>query len=45
MGLVDKLDHPVVFVIFLTLAVLGVKAFGKWAFTQLGWDGPRAFFT
>jgi hypothetical protein len=45
MRVIESLDHPIPFIIAITLAVLGVKALGKWAFTRLGWDGPKAFFS
>lgn len=39
MEFLKKLDHPVMFLLFLTLAVTGLKAFLTWGATELGADG------
>lgn len=42
--LVDELDHPVPFVFFTTLAVLGMASLATWGFKRLGMPGPASFF-
>jgi hypothetical protein len=39
-GKVKKLDQPVIFMITITLIVLGTTAFLSWGFSSLGWTGP-----
>lgn len=41
---VDELNHPLPFVIFTTLAVLGFAAIATHLFKQMGMPGPAAFF-
>lgn len=38
----DALDHPIVFVFFLTLAVIGMQSVLTWAFKSLNAPGPAA---
>lgn len=40
----DALDHPVIFIFFVTLAVCGMSALLTWGFKTLGWTGPAALF-
>jgi len=40
--LLETLDHPIVFVLFLTIAVLGMKALLEAGFKGLGWSGATA---
>jgi hypothetical protein len=35
-----KLDHPIIFVLTITLCVVGMIAVLSWAFAGLGWTGP-----
>jgi hypothetical protein len=37
-----KLDHPLLFLLFLLLALKGLEAFLTWGFKELGWSGPAA---
>lgn len=39
-GKVKKLDQPIVFMLSITLIVVGVSAFLSWGFSSLGWTGP-----
>lgn len=45
MKTVDALDHPLPFLLAITIAVFAVRAFAKWGFARLGWSGPLAFFS
>lgn len=36
----EKLDHPVIFAISVTLVVVGTIAVMSWGFNALGWNGP-----
>jgi hypothetical protein len=36
----SDLDHPIVFLLAVTLGVVGLMALGSWAFTSMGWKGP-----
>lgn len=36
----EKLDHPIVFAISVTLVVVGTISVLSWAFSSLGWNGP-----
>lgn len=38
----DGLDHPIVFVLFMTFAVCGTMALLTWAFKAAGMPGPAA---
>lgn len=40
--LMSTLDHPIVFVLFLTIAVLGMKSLLEAGFKTVGWSGPTA---
>lgn len=42
MELLKKLDHPILFILFLLLALKGLEALGTWGFKSLGWAGPAA---
>jgi hypothetical protein len=35
-----KFDHPLIFVLTITLCVVGMIAVLSWLFTVLGWSGP-----
>lgn len=39
---VESLDHPIVFIFFTTLAVLGMSALMTWGFKRAGMSGPAA---
>lgn len=36
----EKLDHPLVFAVSITMVVLGMMALMGWAFASLNWTGP-----
>lgn len=40
----DSLDHPVFFVIVITVAVVCMSSIASWGFKALGWPGPAALF-
>jgi hypothetical protein len=40
--LVEALDHPIIFILFVTLAVCGMSTMLTWGFKSLGWSGPAA---
>lgn len=40
----DALDHPLLFILFMTMAVFATAALLTWAFKSLGWTGPANFF-
>jgi len=42
MDIVKKLDHPLMFLLFLLLALKGLEALFTWGFKELGWSGPAA---
>lgn len=37
---IESLDHPIPFIFFVTLAVLGMSCLLTWGFKSLGWTGP-----
>lgn len=37
---IEKLDHPLIFAITITLIVVGTIAVFSWLFMSLGWVGP-----
>lgn len=39
---ISKLDHPLLFLFFLLLALKGLEAVLTWAFKEAGWQGPAA---
>ncbi len=39
----DKLDHPLLFILFLWLALHGFSAFVTWGAKEWGWPGLAAF--
>lgn len=41
----DSLDHPVMFLIFLLVALTALRALAKWGFTRLNMPGPAALFS
>lgn len=43
MGIKD-LDHPVLFLLFVSLGVLGVMSLGGYITGRLGWTGAQGFF-
>lgn len=40
---IKAFDHPLLFVLFVTMAVLGMQAALTWGFKELGWNGAAAF--
>lgn len=38
--MLDKLDHPVPFLIFTSMGVIGMMALFAWLFSTLNWTGP-----
>lgn len=36
-------NHAFLFFIFITMGVLGARAFLKYSFKRLNWSGPAAF--
>lgn len=40
----SKLDHPVMFLLFLVLALTGLKAFLAWGAEELQLSGPANLF-
>lgn len=42
--IVNELEHPLPFVFFMTLSVLGTMAVGAYLFGRLGMPGPAGFF-
>lgn len=38
------LDHPVLFLLFVSVGVLGVMSLGGWITGMLGWTGAQGFF-
>jgi len=36
----DKFYHPLVFLIVITMGVIGMTAFFSWAFSSMNWTGP-----
>lgn len=38
--MLEKLDHPLVFLLTITLGVIGVTALLSWLFASLKWTGP-----
>lgn len=38
-----RFDHPLMFIIFVTMAVLGMQAALTWGFKAVGWNGAAAF--
>lgn len=42
--LLDSLDHPIVFVVLMTIAVVSLAAIFVWLFKAAGWPGPAALF-
>lgn len=40
----EKLDHPLVFLLTISLGVAAVWAFISWGLASLGWTGPLGLF-
>lgn len=40
--MLDSLDHPVVFILFVSLAVCGMLAILTWGAKAAGWSGAAA---
>lgn len=40
MAKLDDFDHPAIFLLAVTLGVIGMMALGSWFFTSVGWKGP-----
>lgn len=40
---IKNLDHPLLFVLFVTMAVLGMQAALTWAAKSIGWTGLATF--
>jgi hypothetical protein len=36
----EDFDHPIVYVLTITMCVIGVTALMSWGFSSLGWTGP-----
>lgn len=36
----DDLDHPLLFLLIITIGVIGVTSLLSWGFASLGWTGP-----
>lgn len=43
METIKRLDHPLLFIVFVTMAVLGMQAALTWGFKEIGWNGAAAF--
>ena len=43
-GKLEKLDHPFVFLITITLGVFGMAAFISWGLSSMGLTGPLGIF-
>lgn len=37
-------DHPIVFLLVMTIGVFSVAAILSWAFASMGWTGPLGLF-
>ena len=37
---IKKLDHPLLFLLFLLLALKGLESVLTWGFKEVGWAGP-----
>jgi len=42
-SLIEELNHPLLFVLFLLFALWGMAAMLTFVFKRLGWAGPAAF--
>jgi len=40
--MLEKLDHPLLFVLFMMMAMLGMQAIITWGAKEMGWDGLAA---
>ena len=40
----ESLDHPLVFLVVVTLGVVAMMALASWFFAALGWTGPLGLF-
>jgi hypothetical protein len=36
----ENLDHPLIFLLVITLGVIGMQALLSWGFSSLHWTGP-----
>jgi hypothetical protein len=36
----EDFDHPLVFLVVISIGVIGISAFMGWVFSSLGWTGP-----
>lgn len=43
MDTIKRLDHPLLFIVFVTMAVLGTQAALTWGFKAVGWNGAATF--
>jgi hypothetical protein len=41
---VDSLDHPIVFLVLITVGVVALAAIFVWLFKAAGWPGPAMLF-
>lgn len=41
----SSLDHPVIFVLLLTVAVVATSKLAKWGLTQANLPGPASLFS
>ncbi len=40
--MLNTLDHPILFVLFVMMAVTGLQALITWGAKEVGWDGLAA---
>lgn len=40
MASLEKYDQPIVFIVAVTISVIGMMAVLAWLFMSLGWTGP-----
>jgi hypothetical protein len=40
--MLEKLDHPILFVLFMMMSILGLQALITWGAKEAGWDGLAA---
>jgi hypothetical protein len=43
-GFLEEINHPVLFLLFLVLAINGFNAVATHVSKRLGWSGPASFF-
>lgn len=40
---IEHLDHPLLFVLFMWLAIQGISSLVTWGAKEVGWNGLAAF--